>query len=281
LAADIRHSEDESVRHLAELGYVDPEEVAAREASLRSRLETELRRAVEMLGQGRTADATALLDTIVAENTTSIAPRQLLAEIHYRTGDWQEARAHMVWLDHHGVVSPKLASITGAMALANRDLRAALEELEYAARVEPELAGVQSLFGTALLRLGRLESAQTAFEQARQQNPADAQALDGLAAVALHQGDFEDAAHWALEALEQNMRLFRAHYHLGIALVRLQRIESAIEAFNACLQLDPTLAIPLRWLARIAQDHQQNGALAAQYRERARDIIRRRHHRAC
>ena len=189
--------------------------------------------------------------------------------------------AHLEWLDHHGVVSPKLASIVGAMALAGRDVPAALDELEYAAHVEPVLAGVQSLLGTTLLRLRRWEAAEAAFERAIQQNPADTTALDGLAAVALHHGDFEAAAHWALEALEQNMRLFRAHYHLGIALVRLQRIEAAIEAFNACLQLDPTRAVPLYWLAQIAQDHQQDGALAAQYRERARDIIRRRRNPAC
>jgi tetratricopeptide (TPR) repeat protein len=279
LVDDVRHIEDESVRHLVELGYVDPDEVAAREAALRSRLEAELRRAVELLGQGRSTEAAALLDTLVAADSTWIAPRQLLAEMHYRTGNWREARAHLEWLDHHGVVSPKLASIVGAMALADRNLQAALEELEYAAHVAPELAGVQSLLGTALFRAGRWGAAKSAFERARQQNPADTTALDGLAAVALHHGDFEAAAHWALEALEQNMRLFRAHYHLGIALVRLQRIEAAIEAFNACLQLDPTRAVPLHWLAQIAQDHQQNEALAAQYREKARDIIRRRRNR--
>jgi tetratricopeptide (TPR) repeat protein len=276
LAADVCHDDDDSVRHLVELGYVDPEEVAAREAALRSRLEAELRGAVELLGRGQTAEATALVEAVAAQDPAWIAPRQMLAEMQYRVGNWLEARAHLEWLDHHGVVSPKLASIRGGIALANRDMQAALEELEYAAYVEPELTGVQSLFGTALRRLRRWDAAQQALDRAREQNPSDTQALDGLAVVALHHGEFEAAAHWALEALELDMRLFRAHYHLGIALTRLNRTEAAIEAFNACMVLEPTRAAPLRWLACIAEQQQSDAAPADQYRERARRIVRQR-----
>jgi tetratricopeptide (TPR) repeat protein len=264
---------------LVELGYVDPEEVAARRAAQRTRSEVDLRHAVELFGLGHGHDAITLLNKVIAEDAGWIAPRQVLAEMRYRAGDWREARAHLAWLEHHGVVTPKLALIVGAMALAGRDLPAALEELEYAAYVEPEIAGVQSLLGTALVRLRRWEAAKAVFERAVQQNPADSTALDGLAVVALHQREFEDAAHWALEALEHDMRLLRAHYRLGIALVCLNRIEPAIEAFHTCTRLDPSRAAPLHWLARIANEHQRDTALATSYRERARAVIRQRRDR--
>jgi Tfp pilus assembly protein PilF len=276
LVADPSPDDDERVRHLVELGYVDPEEVAARQAALRTRLEADLRRAMDLFAHGHGQDAITLLDRVAEEDPAWTAPHQVLAEMHYRAGNWRNARVHLTWLEHHGVVTPKLASTVGAMALAGRELPAALDELEYAAHVEPELAGVQSLLGTALLRLRRWEAAEAAFERAVQQKPTDSNALDGLAAVALHQENFEDAAHWALEALEHDMRLFRAHYHLGIALVRLNRIEPAIEALLACTRLDASRAAPLYWLARIANDRQCDTALATTYRQRAREVIRQR-----
>jgi tetratricopeptide (TPR) repeat protein len=275
LVAEPHHDEDESVRHLVALGYVDPGDVAARQAALRSRLDTDLRRAAELFGHGRGQDAVALAGTVAEEDPAWTAPRQVLAEMHYRAGSWDEARIHLEWLEHHGVVTPKLASIVGTMALARRDLATALEELEYAAHVEPGLAGVQSLLGRTLLRLRRWDAAEIALERATEQNPADVHALDGLATVALHRGDAESAAHWALEALDHDMQLARAHYHLGIALVHSNRTEPAIQAFEACQRLDPSRAAPLYWLSRIA-DQLGDTARAATYRERGREVIRRR-----
>jgi tetratricopeptide (TPR) repeat protein len=162
------------------------------------------------------------------------------------------------------------------MALASRNLPEALEELEYATHVEPKLAGIQSLLGATLMRLRQWEAAETAFQRAVEQDPADAQALDGLAAVALERKNFEDAAHWALEALEQNMQLFRAHWHLGIALAHLNRTEAAIAALTTCARLDPTRAAPLDWLSRIANDQLGDTVLAQRYRDQARNVVRQR-----
>ncbi|HEX7778598.1 MAG TPA: tetratricopeptide repeat protein [Vicinamibacterales bacterium] len=266
---------DESVRHLVELGYFDPDEVSAAEVARRRRHETDLGHAVTFLGQGDGREAVTRLERIVADDPTWTSPRQLLAEAQYRTGNWLESRVHLDWLEHHGVVTPKLATIAGAMALARRDLTRALDELTYAAHVESTLVGVHALLGSTLLRLGRHEAAKTAFEQAIQRDASDVQALDGLAAVALRCGDFEGAAHWALEALEHDMQQFRAHYHLGVALIHLGQPDAAAEAFATCARLAPTRAAPFYWLSRVAAG-QGNAARTTEYREQARAIVRQR-----
>ena len=117
---------------------------------------------------------------------------------------------------------PRLALIRAGIALTRREVQTALVELQYARQVEPNLPSVHTLLGTVLFRLGRLDDAEDAFREAVQQNPADARARDGLAAVFLRHGEYEDAADWALCALEQDMQLFSAHYHLGVALAYLR-----------------------------------------------------------
>ena len=276
MAVDPRQGEDVAVRHLVKLGYVDPDEAAARRAELRRRLEAELRSVIELVRGGGGAEAIDVLDRLAGEDPDWISPRQLLAEIHFRGGNWQVARQHLDWLAHHNVVTPRLAVMTASMALARRDLRGALADLEYARHVDSALAGVQTLLGTVQMRLGRWDAAEDAFGLALRQNPTDARALDGLSAVAVHRRDFDDAAHWALKALEHDIRLFRAHYHLGMALVHLDRTQAAAEAFMTCTRLDPLRAAPFRWLSRIANDQRGDSIRAAEYRDRGREIIRQR-----
>jgi len=276
LAASSHTDEASSVLHLVDLGYVDPEEAAASQAALRSRLEADLGRAIELHGSGRGQEAVELLHRIASDDPELISPRQILAELHFRAGNWNAARPHLDWLAYHNVVTPRLALMAGALALTGRDLPTALDELKYASHVEPTLPSVQSLFGATLLRLGKWEAAEEAFERALRQNPENAPALEGLAALALHREDFEGGAHWALEALRHDMQQFRAHYHLGIALAYLERIEAAIEAFATCARLEPLRAAPFYWLSRLADEHQGDAVSAAEYRERGREVIRQR-----
>jgi tetratricopeptide (TPR) repeat protein len=275
------HDDDHSVRHLIELGYIDPDEIVARGAAARRQRDVELARAVELTSQGNLHEAAALTEKLATDNPDWVAPRQLLAELRYRAGRFSEAKAEHDWLTYHGVEHPRLALIAGAMALNRRDLPAALEELEYARYVEPKLPSVHTLCGTALARLGRFDEAADAFRHAIEQTPSDARALDGLAAIGLCQGRFEEAADWALQALEHNLQLFRAHYHLGVALMHLNRPHEALQALETSARVDPLRRAPFYWLSRIAQRTLNDPALAARYRQRGRDVIRGRRNRRC
>ncbi len=276
---DTPQVEVESVRHLIELGYVDPDEVAARKVELRQKSTADLARAMELHAHDSSQDAVALLEGICANDPDWHVPRQRLAEIHYNAGRWAEAQAQLDWLAHHGADYPRSALIAGGIALVQREIHTALEELQYARHVEPNLPSAHTLVGTVLLRLGRWDEAENALREAAQQNPNDARARDGLAAVCLKHGEYEDAADWALRALEQDMRLFRGHYHLGLALAHLDRPSEALQALERSTQVDPSRTAPYRWLSRIAGEMLGDPIRAAWYRERARDIIRQRRQR--
>ncbi|MEX2310519.1 MAG: tetratricopeptide repeat protein [Pirellulales bacterium] len=274
-----QQNDDEAFRHLVELGYVDPQDVAARDAAVRSQLESELHEATKLHERGRIDEAVALLESLVIDDPEWIRPHQLLVEIHYRAGRLAEAQTHLDWLTHHGVEHPRLSLIAGGIALARRELCTALDALEYACHVEPDLPNAHMLLGTVLLRLGQFERAERALQQALQKNPADARALDGLAAIGLQRGDYEDAADLALDAIEHDIQLFRAHYHLGVALAHLGRPKEAVAALETAARIAPVSAAPFYWLARIAEKHLGDPSRSAEYRQRVREIIRHRRSR--
>ena len=186
------------------------------------------------------------------------------------------AEQQLEWLTLHAVEYPRLALIDGAIALAGREMPEAFEALQYAAHVEPDLPSVHTLLGVTLFRLGRLEEAKQAYEQAIDQRPTDAYALDGLAAVHVRESNYAEAANAALEALEQDMQMFRAHYHLGIALARLDRPNEAITALETSARVNPDSAAPYYWLARIAKEQLGEADRAHQYHGQGLETVRRR-----
>jgi tetratricopeptide (TPR) repeat protein len=268
-----QRDEHEAVRHLIELGYVDPREVMLREAAVRRQLEAELQAAMTATKQGRLAKAVALLERLKVDDPNWIAPHQLLAEIYYRSGRFGEAQVEIVWLENHGVENPRLSLLSAGIAIIHRDFAGALELLEYAAHVEPALPSVHSTHGNVLLRLGKVEWAHEAFERALVQNADDAYALDGMSAICLIQGGFEAAADWALRALEKNMQFFRAHYHLGVALLNLKRPAEAITAFEASSRTDPSRVAPYHWMSHIAAHQFQDPERAEHYLAQGRQLL--------
>jgi protein O-GlcNAc transferase len=275
-----RRDRDASVQHLVELGYVDPDEVAAKQVELRHRLEIELGGALELSSQGQAGAAAAVLERIAGEAPDWAAPHEKLAEIYYSAGCFDNGQVQLDWLAHHGFEDPRLALIAGGIALARRDLPTALEELQYARYVAPHLSSVHTQLGAVLLRMRRWNEAEDAFKEAVQQNPNDARARDGMAAISLMNGEYEVAADWSLRALEQDMQLFNAHYHLGIALSFLNRPVDATLALKTSARIAPTRVAPYYWLSRITKDQLGDSITAARYREQGRAISRqRRRHR--
>lgn len=258
------------------MGYVDPDVLAAREAALRSQLEAELQEATKRYETGDIDQAAHLLERLAIDDPDWVAPHHLLAEIYYRAGRLDDSQSQLDWLTEHGVERPRLALMGGAMALAKRDFAAALEALKYAAHVEPKLPSVHTLLGKVLLRLGKLDSAKDSFQIAVQHNPSDAFAYDGLAAIQLRCGEFEDAANFALESLEHDMQLFAAHYRLGLALANLGRPREAITALQTSARTNINRAAPYYWMSRIAEKQLADPVLASHFFEQGREVVRRR-----
>jgi tetratricopeptide (TPR) repeat protein len=111
------------------------------------------------------------------------------------------------------------------------------------------------------------------------QNGHDADALDGMAALCLIQGDYEAAADWALSAVEKSMQCSRAHYHLGVALSKIRRPAEALAAYEASLRTDPHRIAPYYWMSRIAMQQLNDRERGENYLAQGRQLLRQRRER--
>ncbi len=240
---------DPSVQHLVELGYVDPLDVAAKDAEDKCRSITEVNRAKSLMDAGLLAEAVACLEQLEQEHPEWLDAHAVLAEAYFRSNRWQSARDQIDWLMCRGCESPQLYLLSAAVDLACRQFESALEELRCAGRAGVALPGSQVIEGDVHLRMRDFVAAEAAFRSSIDRDGPTLHALEGLAAVNLHAGRYEEAAMNALDALSQEMRFGRAHYRLAAALLQLDKPHEALRALESWAAAEPLAAAPFRWLA--------------------------------
>ncbi|QDT71505.1 tetratricopeptide repeat protein [Lacipirellula limnantheis] len=265
-----------SVRHLIALGYEDPLDVAAREASVARSQQATLHSAEELLKRDAPTEAIAVLEPMLDAPSDWPAPHHLLARAYFRTGQWGAAEEQLRWLECRGVEHAELALLRARLALRRRSLAAARDHAEYASRLQSPLPAADALIGEVELRRGNLIAAEEAYRRASAAAGPQGAAWVGMAAMAFRRGDVAAAVDAALRAIEQEPRLATAHYWLGMALVQMQRPFEATAALRAAATLGPNLAAPYRLLARLAAE-QGDFAAAGEYRQLGRAVIARRH----
>lgn len=269
-----RDNQVPSVQHLFELGYVDPEEVAAKESADQCRREIELNGAISLLDAGQTHQAISALGQLAEEHPDWIRPHERLAEAYYSSNKLNAAQQEIDWLMCHGVEKPQLYFLLGAINFAERDFDLAWEHLRCAGRAGISLPGLHDLAGRTQLHRRDFTAAEIAFQSSLDLNGPSLRALDGLAVVCLQLGRYEEAALNALAALDEEMRYGAAHYHLGVALLHLGKPDEAIHAFKSWAAADPQRSAPYRWMAHVCQEHLKDSTLAASYRRQGRDVVR-------
>lgn len=131
-----------------------------------------------LLQSGRPSEAEALLGPLVTREPGNAAAANLLAVAQARQGDVEAARRTFESLRGQG------ADVDRALAelyLAAGRAAAALALLEPLAGASPDDADVQALYGTALVRMGRLDDGAAALGRALELEPGQALATRSLA----------------------------------------------------------------------------------------------------
>jgi tetratricopeptide (TPR) repeat protein len=264
-----------AVRHLVELGYEDPLEVAIRAAALQRAQQSQLNRAEELLKAGELRAAIELLEAASQAAPDWTGCRHLLARAYFRAGRFGAAGETLDWLELHAVEHAELALMRAAMALKRRRLDEARDQAEYARCLQIPLPAAELILGEVHFRRRELDAAEAAYRSALRHGGSEAPAYAGLAAIALQRGEYELAVESSLEAVEQDFRLWPAHYRLGVALVQLERWPEARVALETAARLNPAIAGPYRWLAQLC-NRQNDAAMAAEFRRRAHEVIERR-----
>ena len=264
-----------AVRHLLDLGYTDPLQTAARQMAAERARQAALDQAEQLLRDGQAAEAIALLETAARNEPEWIAGRHWLARAYFRAGRIDETRELLDWLEAHGVEHPEILVMRAGIALGRRRLDEARDQAEYAKGLHAPLPQADVILGDVSFRRGDRQAADAAYRLAIKHMPRNAAAKTGLAAVALREESYEEAADWALRAIEDDPTRWQAHCHLGRALAQMERLAEARIALESSARLNSMRAAPYHWLAEVCELlGDRAGALSA--RQRAREVIARR-----
>jgi tetratricopeptide (TPR) repeat protein len=235
---------------LKESGLEDPEEQKLAELQERVIATNRLFHARSLLEGQHPNQAIDILRQLHADSPTSPAIAQMLLEALLISGQSAAAAEVLANFPEHVAGAAWRQFIEGRIALSQRRTTDALLSLRRAAAEDPQNIRVKLFLGQADLALRRWKDARDAFEAALAIEPEHAEALFGLAVVAVKQGDFDAAVAFATRALSfQELPL--AYYHRGYGRMKLGRTSEAAADFEQALRLLPNLAPAKRLLRRL------------------------------
>ncbi len=117
----------------------------------------------------------------------------------------------------------------------------AIEQCEVILKARPEDAETWGVLGTVYHKLGRKAETLAAYREAVRLRPESAKGRLALGIELAEQGELEPAIEQYQAALLQ-MKSADLYYHLGNALLRLDKLDAAITRFRAALDLNPEFA---------------------------------------
>lgn len=127
----------------------------------------------------------------------------------------------------------------GALRIENGQPAEALEVLQQVAARWPDHPEVDNLRGEAMLQLGDLEGALTAFGATLKRNPASVPARLGQGRAHFAASRFDEARAEFRQALDLSPDEHEAYYFLGLVYAHQGRTREAIASLQQCLSVRP------------------------------------------
>jgi superkiller protein 3 len=127
----------------------------------------------------------------------------------------------------------------GRVEIETGRLRAAADDLLKAVRINPHYVSGYLALGSLCVRAGKLQTAIRLYRTAIERNPGAFVLREVLCSLLSITGDFDTAFQEALE-LTKRRNFYTDYLRLGSFAVALQNFETAQQAFQTSLELNPT-----------------------------------------
>jgi len=161
--------------------------------------------------------------------------------------------------------TPTLLAVTGAISLENDEYEDARRDLETVHRINPTLAGVDSLLGLDRMRSADPYAAETVFREALRNQPDDYLANLYLGVILLQRRDRAAAKPWLDHALELQPSMPPTLADESITLSPASELDPAVDLLQKIATANPTWPEPHVLLASLYDKlHQPNQAAAEQ-----------------
>jgi len=236
-----------------------------------------LKRADCLQAVGRMEETRRLIEETMAQKkrTAALAFEELKKLSHLQKTSIQEnlsgpEQRRLQKLRQEAAYNPvAMEYMMGALSLVEGDAENALKHL-----LRAETGGLRNpnLFlgiGEAHLKLKRLKRARRAFDRALILDPENAAAHLGLCRLLLAAAQNNDAAGQALKAVALSYHYPLAHFFLGVALHRLNRLPEAVQALKIAVSQNPNFPEAYRRLAYIFRKRLNDPERALAYGKRA------------
>ena len=267
-------SQQEALRQLVALGYVDPEATKPGGAEA-ARRDSAFNLGRVFASTGRPDDAVREFEAAYSVSSPHRDYYALsLIGAYLAAGHLEDAQRVAAESEAEGTRFPVALTLSRAdIASRSGDVEASLaliDSLPESALKTPE---VWLRRANLLLRLERLDEAGAAFARVLQLDPDNARGHHGVALVSLARKQYGAAADAALEAVSRLYHFPSAHYHLGVALLRLGWAERAAEALQVAVRQAPAHAEAHHWLARTYQNYLGDRDAAQRHYKTYRSIL--------
>ncbi|HMJ06265.1 MAG TPA: tetratricopeptide repeat protein, partial [Chthoniobacterales bacterium] len=264
------------LQQFVDLGYIDPPSPDKAKAVADAVREQKWNVARVHLSVGRIAEATPLLEDIVAASPQRGDFAATLAHCQARLGLIDEAQETIdaMLAEHRDL--PAARAVLGQIARAQGRPAVALEHLLVAAAAPDAPADLHLAVARTYTALHRWDDAAQSYLRMIDADPTEGLAHQGLAFVQLRMRRWESAAASALSAISCQFYLPLSHYYLGCALVRLGIYDRAIQAFEVALAQNPPVWQAHRWLALLLAQTPGRESEAAPHRQALRSARQRR-----
>lgn len=204
---------------------------------------------------------------------------RLLAELRLRRGDTEGAGQLIEQVIRRNPEDVVMLDMLAGLELREGRREQALDRLEYLSRIQPESPRARARLAAALLQAGERERGLMELDEARALAPG-ADGLDAaLVTYHLQEREFAKALEEARALADKRPELAAAHTLVGMALLGLQRIDEAQQAFETAWERAPGDYQATRSLATIAMlrgDPEQVRELfrqALEHRPEALDLL--------
>lgn len=269
----------ETMRQLAALGYVDDPSVSRAETAESVDLETRYNLVQVHLSADRADEAVEIMEELLRRRPWESRYIHQMANCYLKAGYYRavdELLDAAYPLETTAAVTPLVVWIMRARAKLERK------------RTDEAAACLRMVMNTALrypptwvetgrlwLEVNELDAARSCFARARELDPENANAHEGLASIHLRRHENAAAIDAALDATQLLFHLPRAHFTLGVALARQGRRDEAIIALKRAVAMQPSLLPAHRWLAAL-HPATDDSFLSAAYRNEAQRRSRER-----
>jgi len=157
----------------------------------------------------------------------------------------------------------------GVISFEEKKYTTALHHLQRAENMGYINPNLYIKIGAIYQKMNRIDDAKSCYDRALRIDKNNAYAFSGLSKCCISENDYENAAKNALTAIGLKYFFPITHYYLAAALIKLDRISTAIEALQTAISQNPQFQAAYELLVKIYTEHKPDKQKAEIYREKA------------